>query len=413
MKVGFSEKIKMYINAIENEKVFDELSYETLGLKAKDFFYIPRPSKWYSRLPFKIKSNKFLCRFLFLFLYLFGVLFGWVFIFIIFLRYLFLKSKSLALSEKITFVNGDRSYKCISSAVNDFSEYSIVCLRPGASYSDDVHSVAECLNVKSKFKVLFLSLATYFKLVFSANFSLVFQLYTSIQCFSVIEMIVMSKPRVIVISQHFDRWAVLIDSLSGFLRKDNEEYKFVIVQHGIERRDIFQSMQEANIDFNKLNFVNFLFSYSESQSQIFSQYIFSLSSCAEVLLYNTEKIKLTKIYSHENKYKFLFIGHPVYEKVQIALYRKLVEVFEVKCFYKPHPTAGMSDFCGDIGWEVLDDMIFPEVDYLISYESTLALEYQALGVIGFIHGEAGDNNVIAKEVDAMLAFFSDKLKCYN
>lgn len=409
MKVGFFEKVKIYIKSIENEKIFDNLSYNTLGLRAKDFFNIPRPSKWHSRLPLIIKNNTLFCKFLFFSIYMFGVLFGWVFIFIVFLRYLFFKKRDLVLSEKIAFVNGDRSYKCISSAVKDLSEYTIAHLRPGASYSDDIYSIAEYLNTQSKFKVFFLSLAAYFKLFFSANFSLILQLYTSVQYFSALEIIVKSKPRVIVISQHFDRWAVLIDNLSEFLRKNNEGYKFVIVQHGIERRDIFQSMQDASVIFNRLNFVDLLYSYSESQSQIFSQYIFSSSSCAEFFLYNTEKIELTEIYSHENKNKILFIGHPIYEKVQIALYRKLVEVFEVKCFYKPHPTAGMSDFCGDIGWEVLDNMIFPEVDYFISYESTLALEYKALGVTGFIHGEAGDNKVIAKEVDAMLFFFLGRL----
>lgn len=80
MKVGFSEKIKMYINAIENEKVFDELSYETLGLKAKDFFIFHDLPSGTQDYRLKLKAIDlfvvfYFCFYIYLGFYLVGFLF--------------------------------------------------------------------------------------------------------------------------------------------------------------------------------------------------------------------------------------------------------------------------------------------------------------------------------------------------
>jgi hypothetical protein len=88
----------------------------------------------------------------------------------------------------------------------------------------------------------------------------------------------------------------------------------------------------------------------------------------------------------EYKVKVLFVGHPICEAIQIEVFKRMVDTFKVSVYYKPHPTAGMSALARGQGWTVIEDKrIFPTVDLIVSYPSTLVQEYAGQGVSAVMH----------------------------
>jgi len=82
----------------------------------------------------------------------------------------------------------------------------------------------------------------------------------------------------------------------------------------------------------------------------------------------------------------LFVGHQLCENAHIALMRELMAVGGVQCFYKPHPTIGASNRILKLPWTVVPDReVFPQVNVIVSYPSTMVAEYAAHGIPAVVH----------------------------
>ena len=58
--------------------------------------------------------------------------------------------------------------------------------------------------------------------------------------------------------------------------------------------------------------------------------------------------------------------------------------FEI--YYKPHPKAPMSASMETLEWKIIKEAnIFPRVDLLVSYPSTLVIEYETAGIPASVH----------------------------
>ncbi|HHH1038101.1 TPA: hypothetical protein ACPZP3_004610, partial [Yersinia enterocolitica] len=192
-------------------------------------------------------------------------------------------------------------------------------------------------------------------------------------------------------NDHFDRYALLIDSAARKLSKDSNRIKLTLVQHGI--------LCASN---NSLGFVEFpikiryrlqavttLYAYDTESEKAFKNSILS-HTCGlfTEVKYFKPTIQLTKVTHAVDKFRILFVGHPLAESIQLNLYSLLINSSEEVFFilYKPHPTTGHSKMVEQQTWSIIkDNDFFPEVDVVISYPSTLAYEYQLQGIKVITH----------------------------
>jgi hypothetical protein len=192
----------------------------------------------------------------------------------------------------------------------------------------------------------------------------------------------------LVIAEHFDRWAVLIDrSIRESRRKTifDSGRRLVLIQHGA-----LGGMRMDNAPLKlpiKLGCVDMLYAYDESEEDLFRNSILISRRIDQSLRveYFKPSIKLSGE-PISSRPRILFVGHPICEHFHAALYCGLKEAGDVDFFYKPHPKASMSSDMAKFGWKIIyNSEIFPRVDLLIAYPSTLVIEYKESGIEALVH----------------------------
>lgn len=194
----------------------------------------------------------------------------------------------------------------------------------------------------------------------------------------------------LVTTEHYDRWAVLIDrSVRECRRTLGCSRNLIVVQHGL----MGQLNQESGIRSARLNLptrirqVDELYVYNSNEASAFRSDVFAYST-------NTQEIKIhffkplitLSVNSISSRKKILFVGHPVCEKFHIELYKKIRTWGDIEVYYKPHPKATMSASLAEVEWNLIsEEHFFPIVDLLVSYPSTLVLEYEGKGIPASIH----------------------------
>ena len=222
------------------------------------------------------------------------------------------------------------------------------------------------------------------------------QSYTAFRWFAV--RIALGKLPVhkLIIAEHYDRWAMLADSMASRCGRDpgnqsDSGVELVMVQHGsLFGLASLEHQARPSLPFklgHKLKNVTHAFVYNEDAQMIFASDILSFS-CTAVgvsFTYFSPAIKLTT-YPSENPVRVLFVGHPICEGLHVHLLRDLVQAYQVSFYYKPHPTAGAAESVQHEAWQVIVGReSFPEVDFLIAYPSTLVIEYAASGISAILH----------------------------
>lgn len=159
-----------------------------------------------------------------------------------------------------------------------------------------------------------------------------------------------------------DRWVILVDKLP--------HKRKIILQHGIED-PVNDRMRYKVKNFTEL----YAFNPTEAHKLI--------AAClqSEPLIHCfTSGLKLEKI--ADPKKSVLIIGH---WKTELEKELYIIEHLQnsgFRIFLKNHPTLDKSmyfDYMSDYEFTLLDNTVFPDIDYIVSYDSTLALEYEIAG----------------------------------
>ena len=194
----------------------------------------------------------------------------------------------------------------------------------------------------------------------------------------------------LVMTEHYDRWAVLVDRAVRERRRAQGCIDYlVVVQHG--------AMGALNEDENfgesllnlptRLRQVDELHAYNSDEAAAFRANVFGLgkvSRALEVCFFKPTIELMGEVIS--NRPRILFVGHPLCESFHIQVFRKLTtwKIFEI--YYKPHPKGPMSASAEAVNWKIIkEEKIFPRVDLLISYPSTLVIEYENVGIPASVH----------------------------
>lgn len=247
--------------------------------------------------------------------------------------------------------------------------------------NDTVISLYEVVSYYDIFKSMLLSISTFFYFFKSTHhLKWVLQIYTAPSWFLV--AIALNKIQgKIVSSEHYDRWAVLIDIVSG-----KRQNRYTLVQHGSLKALESSAYLAFQIPY-KLKHVGKIVVFDEVEYKFFANKILD-PNLAEIIEVEYSKPELSLSQVTSNQLTLLFIGHSLCEKEQLKICSQIIKkINNCTIYYKEHPKARASLDVKDFNFNfITDDKFFPDVDIVISYPSTLAYQYEEKGIPVLFHG---------------------------
>lgn len=205
-----------------------------------------------------------------------------------------------------------------------------------------------------------------------------------------------------VMAEHFDRWAVMADMVTrAWRREGRRERKLTLVQHGYIGN--MKGQKIRSLPPYKLAAVTALYVYDDASDAMFRS-DFLASSAAKTATGHRFKprISLTPLAGDET-FSILFVGHPLCADLQLAVLEQL-RCIPVSVFYKPHPLAGLPASCKDKFWIIIEDRtLFPVVNIVVTYHSTLITEYEHHGIMSIVHGLTNKTDECSQVVTKILS----------
>jgi len=186
--------------------------------------------------------------------------------------------------------------------------------------------------------------------------------------------------------EHFDRWAVLADCSAWAHRLRAPQRTLTLMQHGSVGADTPATPFSIQLP-TRLRGVAHLHVYSAADEEVFRRHILALERLPQKpsATHFRPRMSLTRL-GASAKASLLFVGHPLCEAAHRALMLRLQNLGPVEAFYKPHPTTGASKQIASLPWTIVQGRtVFPRVDLIVSYPSTMVAEYATHGIEAVVH----------------------------
>ncbi|WP_436414227.1 hypothetical protein [Petrimonas sp.] len=209
------------------------------------------------------------------------------------------------------------------------------------------------------------------------------QTYSNFKWFLVWISINNLNPKEIWFANHCDRWAVLLDNIG---------VKSTLLQHGIE--------DGALVPPIKLRSISSLYIFDKEQVDYFKRKI--IVSNFNYHIYKSS-LRLSKLINNSNK-NILIIGNiSCYKDTEFKLI-KMLQNSPINIIVKPHPVLPISDYLKlskHYSFTLIKEKdTFPLVDFVVSYNSTLAYEYKANNIPVLFYEEYTIKEIFEKITNA-------------
>lgn len=382
------------ISAIKNEISIDKEQYSFIGFSISDFSYAPRPARWLKQRT----SNKYLIHLLKILRFVWGpclgrTVYSFYEIVKIFGLWLFVHRINHKKSfNYVAFGFSEKAYELVSQAsIQNMDAWISVPWRESQIKIKNAN-VVSCLSftIFSDFvKAFFLSEKVYKKMRNNQELSSsVFHHYIVIKWL----LVRLSLDRINFancwMAEHFDRWAVLLDSYV----EDRKDIKLHLVQHGTLASLGVESKFAYSLPY-KLRNVTYLYVFNEASKAIFLENV--LCRVPTKTSFYKPILHLSEVDGEQTK--VLVVGHRVCEVFHLELIKMLNAHVDVQVFYKPHPLVAPSENVKKFPWNMINDKsYFPRVDIVVSYPSTLAEEYQAADIPVVVHCIDADKKQVSE-----------------
>ncbi len=368
-KYGKKKVVLGYYYAMQNEIAIDYHVYKLINLNPKDLFFSPRPSG-------VIKSvirKKF---------FLFLIAKTWNhFGFFLFLSYkLLTRLQFISLKSKIEFLNGNLALGFSSKALEIFnyletgSKFRVLkypWLNANGTLAKHLTEVKCLLTFKNIIDAYYLSILS--KRLLKKRIGLWgMQNYTSYDWFLTYLVMYQNTDGPYIIAEHYDRWATLSDVIIN-VKKSNTYVS--LVQHGL----VTALSNDKLSLFYRLRSVRNLFVFDEQSYDFFLKNVIDSNSIKPAKSFYKSNLILQPRKDLANV-MILVVGNFIcWEFHRLVITKLLQKRYFV--YYKPHPNDKLSKFKIEHKnyYLVEDTSFFPDVDFVISYESTLAYDYERLG----------------------------------
>ncbi len=377
--------------ACKNQIEVDIRFVKEMGFDSEENYWVPRPNLWMSKIkkPYRFKAVFLMVAVLWRYFgsYIFIIL-SWI---LTLRKFFFGKNriKSAIGGKSVFLAFCDKSLKLASSKSIGFEVDVII------NFSDDaandipnihIYNVSELYTFMDLLLTLYTSLKA--NLFFQKECEILkgFESYTAFKWF-LHKRVIQKFNANLVIAEHYDRWAVLTDiCIAEGNKKYNSSNHLTIIQHGGVlglNVDNLNSILTLKLPYMIKN-ISYLYVYDISSLNFFeknvihSSALFSLKSCFFTPVITLEKIECS------NK-SILIIGHPLSLDFHKAIFFDLREK-NIEVFYKPHPAMKKNTSFYNPKWNSISKAdFFPDVDFLVSYPSTLVVEYKKHGISSFVH----------------------------
>lgn len=187
----------------------------------------------------------------------------------------------------------------------------------------------------------------------------------------------LTSARSLFVTDHFDRWAVMSD----LVRESGCYQKLGVIQHGI-----LTTASVSNFTIlipEKLYYVDELYYYHRISLDVFKSKILGTDTvrCYEF----SNDLELCNI--PYLGFGVLIVGHPLCFDFHCMLASKIfIADKTVSVFYKPHPTMSEFGASANMRWNLIDNPeMFPDVDLVVSYPSSLAVQYEEIATPVVFH----------------------------
>lgn len=176
-------------------------------------------------------------------------------------------------------------------------------------------------------------------------------------------------------SNQCDRWALLFDELPA--------KTLTLVQHGIT----FSTPLPW-----RLKNIHTLYTFSERAAK---EICLSTIDGQPDIRVMSPTISLTDISSES--VSILLISHINYFSIEKNIIQEICSLPNVEVFVKKHPTltnySCYNDLQKEYGFHLIVDTLYPRVDYVVSYFSTLAYEYMAYNIPVYVYKKEEDCDI--------------------
>jgi hypothetical protein len=391
--------ISEYLSATRNEIAHDEYQISESNSPIKGFPKLPRPAKWIGTVGL---YPKLLSLFRF-FLVPLWYAFGWIY---------FIKeckkwqreitdANPINGDEKILLAVSERSVGVIYSNFPESKCWKIFI--PPWIFSDTkvaadkLVKISDLLYNSDYTQIMRLAVISHGLLNSRSEFEgWGMQSYTAWRWICA-RIAVERLPGSFVTTEHFDRWAVLVDRAAHSAKRNKRDKCLTLIQHG----SVNAKSLSASLNFilpTRLKAVDELWVYSILDENIFRNEILSSRVGKLSVNYFSSKISLTPTTAHSGV-SVLIVGHPLCEEFHIMLAAQLSEREAVRIYYKPHPVAQASKKIRRLNCLIFcEKNEYPSVDVVVSYPSSLVEEYAVAGILVVEHNmNAGKQDLVQIE----------------
>jgi hypothetical protein len=358
---NLSELFSLYETAIANEIKVDERAYKETGLDKVVNFIPLRPYHTHRYIKHSPNIAKVLFYIISNLWFLFNFFIQTFFFVVLTCEWIISRKKDVSSIKRFIIVATPRMVPQLKKIPN--IEVAPVChliLKRKYRITNDDTSIYSII----KFRHLLYSYIIAITFPFSKRSNLKnIQSYTCLKW--VVVYLTLSKLKnveEIWFGNHYDRWAVLFDLLPIKTK--------VIVQHGVE---------DGKISTYPLKTISKIYFISKDEIKFFKK--LCVSNFEYEFLNST--LILTKLGS-ENTLNALIIGNvAVYSALEEKIISALNMNARISLIVKPHPIFEFFFYEKLLTLYnfifIRDKNIFPDVDIVISYNSTLAVEYSQMG----------------------------------
>lgn len=368
----------IFLNAYLNEVYADNLFNIQSKIKEELGCNFIKPFKFKSRF---IRYSFAIKPIIFLIINLWGLLnlFWSCFQFLIYLiKYLSSKKKKIGTNLALEYSG---RFRQLLNDVKDIDTNKLEFV--SFNKSDDVVSIFQLISIKLLFVSFFQSILAPFwlKSIVDTGYQKILS-YSSFKWFMTFNALKDKKFDNIYFANHYDRWAVLFDKLCS--------KRIILLQHGV--------LNEKFVPPTKLKNVSVLYSYNDLEKEKFESSI--LDNFNGEYFYLNRNIDLQPL-KGSYKTKVLFISCL---PLTFAKEKELLSLFspDTLVCIKTHPVYQVEpyfDLKREFDIELITEKdFFPDVDFVISYKSTLAFEYELVGKKVIYYEDEDFNNQIQKLV---------------
>ena len=354
-----------YLLSLKNEIYIDDIAFIQTGLSKIIDYNVIRPQHTHHH----IKNHPKAFRFLLIFLSSSWILWNSIIQTILLLKHLSnaaLVKRKIISSEAIILVATHRLPDQLKKVMDTVPSQALM-IGKGTSSTINCASanLIDVVNIKDIFNAYYYSLLAPINLRKYIRGNYIIQTYNSFEWFLINCFLTRQKGiKEIWFANHFDRWAILFDNLK-IERK-------IIVQHGIENGKLIPPVMLKSITKAYL--------IKADQKPFFVGKIIENDFEFEEL---KSEIKLTEIFC-QDKLRVLIVGNASIHSVEERFLIQHLSSLNIHFCLKPHPVLSQN-FYTELKQDtdfllIADKNTFPEVDVVISYESTLGLEYELEGV---------------------------------